>query len=149
MPKMMMGQIEHARARVRAIRSALIKSAPEMPKQYTTSDLADGLRSGDIAFTGKQLQAFAQEWADEYSKSLSYSRPNFETIVTQYIYADARAAEQARYKIEKEAYDRRCAVVNAEATKVEDAIVLGDQHAALQALTEFANFDLEAALEAE
>lgn len=141
MAKMMMGQIDHARARVRAIRSELLGEAPKLPKTYEISDLVQGLRNGEVAFTGTQLLQFAQEWVEDYTNERnSYRRPNFEAKVLEYAFATERKAEEQRYKAQKMKYDALCHKVNTEATKVEDAIVLGDQHAALAALQAFASF---------
>ena len=143
MEKMMMGQIDHARKRVRAIKTELLGEAPAQKKSYDTRDMVNGLRSGEVKFTGAELLKFAQEWVSEYDKDLNrYSRPNFESIVLEHAFGAERAADKARFDAENEVYQDRCARVNAEATKVEDAIVLGDQHAALVALQEFAAFKL-------
>jgi len=143
MAKMMMGQIDHARARVRAIKNGLIGEAPERQKTYEVRDLVNGLRDGTVKFTGAQLQKFAQEWADQYSKdNHSYNRVNFESTVLGYAFSTERAAEKARFDTENAVYQERLGKVQAEATKVEDAIVLGDQHAALIALQAFAAFEL-------
>jgi len=141
MAKMMMGQIDHARARVRAIKGGLIGKAPEAETTYNVRDLVEGLRDGTVVFTGPQLQKFAQQWADQYSKETSsYNRVNFETTVLDNTFAQERAAEKKRYQAEKLVYDALVLRVNEEATKVEDAIVLGDNAAALAALTAFAAF---------
>jgi hypothetical protein len=141
MAKMMMGQIDHARSRVHAITSELLGKAPDREKSYSVTDLVVGLRDGTVKFTGPQLTAFAKEWADQYAKETSsYNRVNFETIVLQNAFAKERAAEKARFEKENEVYQDRVRRVNDKATAVEDAIVLGDQQAALAALTDFANF---------
>jgi hypothetical protein len=141
MPKMMMGQIDHARSRVGAIKAELLGEAPKPPKQYKVEDLVDGLRTGEVQFTGSQMLQFANEWVDEYLDSRSpYHRPSFESKVLEYAFASERKTEETRYKAQREKYNALCHKVNAEATKVEDAIVLGDQHAALVALQEFAKF---------
>jgi len=141
MAKMMMGQIDHARARVRAIKANLVGKAPEKEKKYSVCDLCNGLRDGTVKFSGPQLQKFAQEWADSYAKeTASYNKPSFEAIVLEYAFTKERAAEKARWDAEQATYRALADKVNAEATKVEDAIVLGDQHAALAALTAFAAF---------
>lgn len=141
MAKMMMGQIDHARARVRNIKGGLIGKAPDAPKSYRVQDLVEGLRDGTVVFTGPQLQKFAQEWADQYVKDRSsYNRVNFESVVLENAFAQDRAADQKRYDAEKLVYDNLSRRVNEEATKVEDAIVLGDNAAALAALTAFAAF---------
>ena len=141
MAKMMMGQIDHARQRVRSIKQSLLGKSPESQKTYSVRDLCNGLRDGTVKFSGPQLQKFAQEWADSYANETSaYSKPSFEAIVLEYAFEKERAAEKARFDAEQATYRVLADKVNAEATKVEDAIVLGDQHAALVALQEFAAF---------
>ena len=143
MAKMMMGQIDHARGRVRNIKAELLGSSPEKQRTYSVRDLVVGLRSGDVKFSGPQLQKFAQEWANQYAREVSsYNKPSFENIVLDYAFGADRAKEKARYEAEYATYSARSKLVNAEATKVEDAIVLGDQHAALAALTDFAAFTI-------
>jgi len=141
MAKMMMGQIDHARARVRNIKTELVGKAPEQPKSFSTCDLVVGLRDGTVVFTGPQLQKFAQAWADQYHLSRSsYNRINFEQVVLDAAFAQERAEDKKRYDAEKLVYDNLSRRVNDEGTKVEDAIVLGDNAAALAALTAFAAF---------
>jgi len=143
MAKMMMGQIDHARSRVRAIKNELLGKSPDSQKTYSVRDLCNGLRDGTVKFSGPQLQKFAQEWADSYAKETSsYNKPSFEAIVLEYAFAKERAAEKARFEKENKVYQDRVRRVNEKATAVEDAIVLGDQHAALVALQEFAEFKL-------
>jgi hypothetical protein len=137
-----MGQIDHARARVRSIKTELIGPAPDKQKTYSVEDLVEGLRDGSVSFTGNQLREFAQEWADQYSKSYSYNRTSFESVVLENAFASERAAEKKRFDTEQAIYIARLNKVNDEATKVEDAIVLGDNAAALAALTAFAAFEL-------
>ena len=148
MPKMMMGQIDHARNRVCSIKTNLLGKAPERQKTYSVGDLVSGLRNGTVKFSGLQLQKFAQEWADQYTREdRSYNRPNFESIVLEYAFTKERAAEKTRFDAENEVYQALALVVNGRATSVEDAIVLGDQLAALQALQEFAAFNPAAELD--
>lgn len=141
MAKMLMGQIDHARARVRQIKSDLIGKAPDAQESYSVSDLVEGLREGTVVFTGPQLQKFAQEWATQYARDRStYNRTNFESIVLEKAFAQERAAEKVRFEAEDLVYQNLSRRVNDEATKVEDAIVLGDNAAALAALQSFAAF---------
>lgn len=141
MSKMMMGQIDHARQRVRDIKSRLLGEKPDSEKTWSTRDLSCGLRDGTVKFTGPELATFAKEWADAYLREQSsYNRPSFEGIVLGKAFAKERAAEKKRYDAELAAYEAIRIKVDAKATAVEDAIVLGDQHAALAALQDFANF---------
>jgi len=141
MAKMMMGQIDHARERVRKIKAELIGKAPASMKQYNVADLVAGLRDGDVVFTGPQLQKFAQEWADQYAREQSgYNRVSFESVVLGNAFAQERAADKKRFDAEDLVYQNRARKVHEKAAAVEDAIVLGDQHAALAALQDFAAF---------
>jgi hypothetical protein len=141
MAKMMMGQIDHARARVRAIKTELLGKSPKPPKVYTIDDLVQGFRDGTVVFAGTELLQFAKEWVEDYTNERnSYRRPNFENTVLEYAFKEEREADQARYERQRVQYDALAHKVNTEATKVEDAIVLGDQHAALAALQSFASF---------
>lgn len=143
MAKMMMGQIDHARARVRAIKAELLGKEPKPKETWDTNDLVNGLKDGTVKFTGAQLSKFAQEWVQAYSNSgSSYNKPTYERIVLDNAFQKERAADKKRYDAENALYQSRKERVHAEATKVEDAIVLGDQHAALEALTAFAAFKL-------
>ena len=143
MAKMMMGQIDHARARVRSIKAELLGKEPKPKETWDTNDLVNGLKDGTVKFTGAQLSKFAQEWVQAYSKSgSSYNKPTYERIVLDNAFKQERAADKKRYDAEYVLYQSRRQRVLAEATKVEDAIVLGDQHAALEALTAFAAFKL-------
>ena len=141
MPKMLMGQIDHARGRVRQITKELLGEAPKKPAVMHVSDMVQALRTGELSFSGKQLQDMLNDWTEEYATRRStYSSPTLETTLLQNAFTKRRADEQAQYEAELEKYRARQAKVNAEATKVEDAIVLGDQHAALAALQSFAKF---------
>ena len=141
MAKMMMGQIDHARARVGSIKRNLIGKAPKPVTVYKVADLANGLRDGSVSFTGPQLRAFAEKWAEGYAKaSERYNRASFESIVLEGTFSAVRAAEDLRFETEQKVYMQRSNTVKAEATKVEDAIVLGDNAAALAALTAFSKF---------
>jgi hypothetical protein len=131
MAKMMMGQIDHARSRVRTIKAELCGKPPEPLKTYRVNDLVAGLQNGEVAFTGPQLQRLAQQWANQYVKDArsAYGKINFETIVLDAAFAQEREVDKKRFEAENE-----------KASAVEDAIVLGDQHAALAALQDFAAF---------
>ena len=141
MPKMLMGQIDHARGRVRQITRELLGEAPKKPAALHVSDMVQALRTGELSFSGKQLLDMVNEWTEEYAmKRSTYSSPSLEAVLLKNAFIKSRAVEEEKYQAELEKYRARQAKVNAEATKVEDAIVLGDQHAALAALQSFAKF---------
>ena len=143
MPKMLMGQIDHARGRVRQIKKELLGEAPKKPDALHVADMVHALRTGELSFSGKQLQDVLNDWTEAYATKRSlYSSPSLETTLLQKAFIKSRAVEEEKYEAELEKYRARAAKVNAEATKVEDAIVLGDQHAALAALQSFAEFKL-------
>ena len=58
MAKMMMGQIDHARQRVRSIKQSLLGKSPESQKTYSVRDLCNGLRDGTVKFSGPQLRPY-------------------------------------------------------------------------------------------
>ena len=141
MAKMMMGQIDHARSRVRNIKNELLGKAPDRQKEYNTRDLVKGLRDGTVSFTGAQLQRFASEWAESYVNSeSSYNQPSFESIVLEKAFSTARSQEKKRFTKETDVYKAKLNLINDKAVAVEDAIVLGDNAAALAALQDFAAF---------
>lgn len=143
MAKMMMGQIDHARNRVRAIKAELLGSSPKSEKKYDLDDLAKGLRDGTVKFTGPQLAAFNEEWVEKLFEERSrYNQPNLEDFLLNAAFSTERAIEKARWETENDIYQIRFKKVCDEATKVEDAIVLGDHAAALAALVAFAAFAL-------
>ena len=55
-------------------------------------------------------------------------------------FSTQRSQEKSRFDKEKAIWDARCDLVHDKATAVEDAIVLGDNAAALAALQDFAAF---------
>ena len=142
MAKMMMGQITHARERVAQIKRNLIGEAPDARISFDIEDIATSLEDGTLVFTGPQLQKVVSDWAIACRGKASYHCPNLQNILRDAAYPLERAADKNRYDAEQAKYEARVKAANAEATKVEDAIVLGDNKAALDALIAFAAFRL-------
>jgi hypothetical protein len=143
MAKMLMGQIDHARARVRTIKAKLIGDRPKNKEEYDIECLVKALCKGEIAFTGPALQNILAQWTDDYTLNQSrYNRLNLEEVVLTHAFLPERALEETRYDREITEWNARSEKVNAEAVVVEDAIVLGDHASALAALTAFAAFEL-------
>jgi len=161
MPKMMMGQIEHARKRVKELQNQKYGPAPEQPKLKTGSDLVNAVQEGKLRVSGSQLKrgfeiyvsrdsiAVVQEINHGYSrnweKSLKLANSPAESVedaLASIIFAGENAAEVDRYQQEKELYETRKQAIDLKATEVEDAIVLGDQQRALDALNDFSSFEV-------
>ncbi len=160
MSKMMMGQIDHARGRIRELKAAKLGARPESMTILGGNDVIAAIRDGTLTVSGPRLrQAFdafvnrvpAQTVTDDTcgygaNRTTSYkvgegvptSIPN---ALANIVYAAENGAEIERFKSETDEYNRISKILNEKASAVEDAIVLGDQHAALQALQEFAAFN--------
>ena len=161
MSKMMMGQIDHAKARVKELKLAKYGDKPLPPKLKGSSDVILAIRENDISITAPTLRRAFDAYVDEEvspgvkKESGSYKNDfktrytlaekapsSIEAALASIIYEKVNAAECARWEAETELYDTRQEAINIAATNCEDAIVLGDQHAALVALQEFANFEV-------
>lgn len=161
MAKMLMGQIDHARNRIKALKAEKLGHPPEGPALKGSDALLKGLRDGSITVTGPQLkkafEAYISETPDEQVDEIAGNyRNNYEVsfrvvkrpprsvedALATAIYFKENSAEVARYKQETELFNLNRETLELEASCVEDAIVLGDQHAALQALQDFADFKL-------
>ena len=167
MAKMMMGQIDHARNRIRDIRAEKLGPSPENPDIPGKEQLHKDLLSGAEVVTPAQLRRAFNEYVNripaervDTSSSWSASRREYrkknqvtsllpDTIdqaIVNVIYGKRIAAEIDRFGRETVEYDRLNKILTDRSAVVEDAIVLGDQHAALLALQEFAAFDPAATL---
>lgn len=161
MSKMMMGQIDHAKARVKELKLAKYGDKPRVPKLKGSSNVLLAIREGALHITAPQLRRAFDDYIDEvvapgvektsgnYQNDFKTSYAFVETApcsieaaLASVIYNKVNAVERARWEAETELYDTRQEAINIAATNCEDAIVLGDQHAALIALQEFANFEV-------
>jgi len=161
MAKMMMGQIDHARQRVAELKSKKLGTAPKQPQLKGAKDVLKDLRNGSVTVSGPQLRkAFDAYINEEVAKQLQEIHGNYsngytstyrlaakapesvEAALAAVVYIKDNTAEVSRYEQEKELYDLNQAALNLKAAEVEDAIVLGDQHAALAALNDFAAYEV-------
>ena len=161
MSKMMMGQIDHAKKRVAELKLQKYGNTPKPPKIKGGSHVLKALLAGDVTVTGAQIRkAFDnyvnKEVADnlkedsgtymnDYKKTYSITKQvpsSVENALAAIIYAKPNTAEVERFESETELYSARKEAINIAATDCEDAIVLGDQQAALLALQHFAAFEV-------
>ena len=161
MAKMLMGQIDHARNRVKALKAEKLGGSPDAPKIKGSSNVLEGLRDGTITVTGPQLRkAFEAFVSKTVSRQVDEQSGNYQNNYTSTyriierapssveaalatdVYFKENTAEVTRFEQETELYNLNKEALDLEASRVEDAIVLGDQHAALQALQDFAKFTL-------
>lgn len=164
MPKMMMGQIDHARARIKEIKAEKLGNPPADPDVPGKEQLLEELLNGTVAVSPAQLKrAFAefinQTPSDRINSTSRYSYSASKTVkkyaitlktpesvdqaLVNVVYSNRIAEEIVRWTAESREYDRIEKILNERANVVEDAIVLGDQAMALQALQEFAAFVAE------
>jgi len=165
MGKMLMGQIDHARNRVKALSNEKLGESPTAPEMKGVQDLKNGLRDGTVVISAKKLNRAFEAWnsneefkAVDSSSRYDYNLPGrpyvtvYSVITKQHSSLDSylaavqfeatNAATVRRYMEEREVYESRKTLILSEAVQVEDAIVLGDQQAALIALQAFAAFEV-------
>lgn len=161
MAKMMMGQIDHARNRVAALKAEKLGKQPAVPKIKGASNVLTAFREDSLSVTGPQLRrAFDAYINKTVSKVVDEDSGNYsngykstysikeiapssvEAALATEIYRKENTAEVFRFEQETTLFNLNKEVLDLEASRVEDAIVLGDQHAALQALQDFAAFTL-------
>jgi len=165
MAKMLMGQIDHARNRIQSLVTEKLGPRPSWPTVPTEDDFKEGIRQGNIAITPGFLRNAIDAWADNTPRLkvvVSGSRWNcqrreydtkplrIESVTSgkldenlAYTYFQKKyEAAVAVFESELFEYNRREELIKAESVKVEDAIVLGDNAAALAALKEFAAFSV-------
>ncbi len=160
MSKMMMGQIDHAKKRVQEIKNEKRGKAPKSPEILGGSDVLSAIREGDISISaGRLRQAFdafldrvvaptvlkkSGSYANDYTDTYTISDcipGSVEDALANIVYAAENGEEITRYEEESAEYKRLSEILDDRAAIVEDAIVLGDQHAALLALQEFGAFN--------
>ena len=163
MAKMLMGQIDHARGRIKDLTREKLGESPSYPSLPDEDTFKEGIKDGTITVTPALLKNAITAWETQASRleverggrSWRYQSQDYKTtpdkIITRnsgdlgdYLaytfYQKKYEAALAVYEAELFEYNRRKALINNEATEVEDAIVLGDNAAALAALQKFAAF---------
>lgn len=161
MAKMMMGQIDHARRRVAELKAKKLGGAPGAPEIKGGADVLEALRDGTITVTGPQLrkafEAFVSKtgsrqvdedsgnYQNNYTSTyriIERAPSSVEAALATGVYFKENTAEVTRFEQETKLFRLNKEILDLEASRVEDAIVLGDQHAALQALQDFDAFSL-------
>lgn len=160
MAKMLAKQIDHARKRVSALAAAKRGSAPVRPKYVDPSDLQKEIENGEREVGGTLLRnafkrlvngtkvTLVEEGGSWYDYTHRKSRRHADTVENQAPSSIFQAIRDELYAVEmaeahqvwldqKNAYDAKVARIKARAEEVEDFIVLGDVHTALQALKDF------------
>jgi len=163
MAKMLMGQIDHARDRIKALTREKLGECPGYPSVPSEGNFKEGVENGTIkvssllvndaldAWLGQDPRITIQQSSSRYNSSSCEYETVPATLVTKnsgdlgeylsYTYFQEKyEAAVAIYKSEIIEYNRRATLIKAEAHAVEDAIVLGDNAAALAALQAFAAF---------
>jgi hypothetical protein len=152
-----MGQIDHARNRLRELVAAKTGECPQRPKLVTPADVVKELKDGELTVKPALLKRAFDAWIAGEALEVAVVesgnyRNNYQDInelqtkipssleeaLCSLIYTEENAKRSNAYRDSKKAYEERCQRITKESKAVEDAIVLGDQLAALQALQEFA-----------
>ena len=152
MAKMLMGQIDHARNRLRELVAAKNGEAPKRPSLVTPANVVEQLKAGELTVKAPLLKRAFDAWVNQEVVESGNYRNNYQDVnelktkipssleeaLCALIFTDENKQRSDEYCEEKKAYDERVQRIVAESKAVEDAIVLGDHHAALQALQDFA-----------
>jgi len=142
MSKMNYKQIDHCRDRLRSIRSKLVGKTPLKPDTTDEREFAIALING---LKVRNLQAKLTQAAVAFVQDSNSGRYNADDLLDHLIkieYEDVNLKALAKYEEDQVVFEAMCAEVDAEVRRVEDQIVLGDQHEALQALDDLENWNL-------
>lgn len=162
MAKMLMGQIDHARGRIKQITREKLGDGPTYPEVPTPDDFVTGLKEGTIRLTPSLVVKAISAWENQ-SPRLEVTTPtsrwrngNYENVgggkintlnkgnlddyLSYTFYRNVYESAVTKFDANFAEYTRRKSLIEGEAVAVEDAIVLGDNAAALLALQKFAAF---------
>jgi len=161
MSKMMMGQIDHAKNRVAELKKEKYGDSVKRVNIKDGENLLKELRNGEWQVTGTAIKQAFDNFVNELpgptvNKKTGNYQNNYEAYYTivnvpatsvedalaTIVYRVQNLTEITRWEDETELYNTRKEAIDIKATQVEDAIVLGDQHAALLALQDFAAFEV-------
>lgn len=164
MSKMLMGQIDHARNRIRSLTTEKLGERPTYPEVPTADDFKKGVKNGDITVTPTLLKAAILGWANKtgrltvtgttsrwvdgsyVSSGGGQIKPTHVGDLDDYLsyeyYRTIYEAGVAKFDVEFTEFERRRKIIEGRAVEVEDSIVLGDNAAALVALQSFAAFSV-------
>lgn len=163
MAKMLMGQIDHARDRIKELAKLKLTDAPKKPELVTASDVLSSIKKGETTVSATQLKKAFDNYVNgvpiqvvksesgyynhskrRHEEGNSYvgddTPSSVEEAIRNVIYEKQIKAGVAAYVAEKTIFDEKKAIIMAKATETEDLIVLGDQQAAQAALQAFADF---------
>lgn len=149
MAKMMMGQIDHARSRLRQLAGEKIKgSSPSAPQKKTWDNVVEIIENDSSAnpLTPAVIKGALKRFRDDRAENKGRYRYNATTLtnfIAHELFDKEYQAAKEIYDAEKAEYDRKAAIVEEARRKAEDVIVLGDQLAVLAALQEFAELEVE------
>lgn len=148
MPKMMMGQIDHARARLRQLAAEKITTpAPSAPSQKTWDDVERAIeQSSSNLLTPAVIKGGIARFREDREANKTryrYGQKGLTAFIAEELFTKEYEAEKKVYDAEKAEWDRKAAIIEQARRKAEDIIVLGDQHAVLVALQEFAELEVE------
>ena len=146
MAKMTNLQIEHARNRLRQITREVLGAKPTPPTRPDGKDLIKALATEKgIEFPSLVVESMCVIARETLALNTYYSRDKFMDALAEKIFALKNEAITLEYQEEKATYDARRTKFNAQATAVEDAIILGDGSEALAKLNELAEFKFDGA----
>lgn len=160
MAKMLMGQIDHARDRIKELTKLKLDEKPVVPKIRDGSDVLADIKKGNIDVTPAVLKKAWQRFINKTPITIAYresgcynyetrrhekgpsqlkeSYPDdIETAIRDVIFEKEIAARVSEFTKLDRAYQEKKNKILTKASEVEDYIVLGDVHTALQALKDF------------
>ena len=141
MAKMTNLQIEHARHRLHEIKCKVLGPRPTSPAKPGGKDLIKLIADeADLGISPKVMRDAARE---VMAGNTYYSKDNFMDKLAEKVFALKIEAERADYIEAKSEHEARSAKFLAQATAVEDAIILGDGSEALEKLNELAEFKFD------
>lgn len=140
MAKLLMGQINHATARVNELAREKLGNRPQKPIEAGWSEVQDRLLEGENLLSPTVIQAALVKLREANKKSSYYSAPDFRNCVAEVLYEKENARALEKFQTENEIYQTRVRAVKAEEARVKDIIVLGDSERILRAIEEFAKF---------
>lgn len=143
MAKMTYKQIEHCRSRIATIRRQLVGETPYKSGEFDGDALIKRFQANGKGISPATMAATLERYNLQIQKDRQYGYSQDETwleCLAATIFAKDIAREEGRYEKERAVYDALCRKVDAEVTRVEDQILLGDQRDALDALENLENW---------
>jgi len=158
-----MGQITHARERIVTITAEKLGPRPAPPEKLDHDEVMRSIRNGDTVVKPTQLRQALDNYVNrtpvdeitssggkyDYRTGKTSSKTYYLTqtvrstlsqCLADVVAPPSYAADLQVWKKDQKEWERRRDLIKGEAVAVEDAIVLGDNAAALAALQAFVNF---------